>query len=121
MFFPEITGNKCMKFLQNVVFTTDLFFDNGLSGKKICYIQKQRIARCLYTPEKEMMFNIHQMHQYFQLLMDDLSFILCQLNRILLIPPQVANRIAVICVRYESSVRIDSERARVINLISRLE
>ena len=53
MFFPEITGNKCMKFLQNVVFTTDLFFDNGLSGKKICYIQKQRIARCLYTPEKE--------------------------------------------------------------------
>ena len=87
MFFPEITGNKCMKFLQNVVFTTDLFFDNGLSGKKICYIQKQRIARCLYTPEKEMMFNIHQMHQYFQLLMDDLSFILCQLNRILLIPP----------------------------------
>ena len=40
MFFPEITGNKCMKFLQNVVFTTDLFFDNGLSGKKICYIQK---------------------------------------------------------------------------------
>ena len=29
-----------------------------------------------------MMFTIHQMHQYFQLLMDDLSFILCQLNRI---------------------------------------
>ena len=86
MFFPEITGNECMKFLQNVVFTTDLFFDNGLSGKKICYIQKQRIARCLYTPEKEMMFNIHQMHQYFQLLMDDLSFVLRQLNRILLIP-----------------------------------
>ena len=53
MFFPEITGNECMKFLQNVIFTTDLFFDNGLSGKKICYIQKQRIARCLYTPEKE--------------------------------------------------------------------
>ena len=33
MFFPEITGNECMKFLQNMVFTTDLFFDNGLSRK----------------------------------------------------------------------------------------
>ena len=73
MFFPEITGNECMKFLQNVIFTTDLFLITVFSGKKICYIQKQRIARCLYTPEKEMMFNIHQMHQYFQLLMDDLS------------------------------------------------
>ena len=26
MFFPEIAGNECMKFLQNVVFTTDTKF-----------------------------------------------------------------------------------------------
>ena len=71
----------------SVVFMADLLSDNGFPGKKIGYIQKQSITCRLYSPEKKLMFYIQQMHQHFQFIADNLSFVRSQLYGVLPILP----------------------------------
>lgn len=49
MFFPEITGNECMKFLQNVVFTTDLFLITVFRERKSAISKTENCTLPVYA------------------------------------------------------------------------
>lgn len=58
MLFAEVSGDKRMKLLQDMVFMTDILLNNGLSGKEIGNVQKEDVTMSLYPPEKKLMLNL---------------------------------------------------------------